>query len=199
MLDMIWELKLNYFAVSPIPIKFFSCFLVLFFNRAHLAISQASQFSSPQSYTLSYCFPVLVSGLFLLLKPFCTLGFTASTLNSATSFTTLLETWLFILFSLWAVHQTVAWEYITIGPFFALLLAAHLPFTNCSGFWSTLVSFIVVVVSWSFVPIWRVDALEVLLLIYAPEFVVHVYGIAVNMVNLFLLFLSNTLVRISLK
>jgi hypothetical protein len=62
-----------------------------------------------------------------------------------------------------------------------------------------LVSFIVVVVSWSFVPIWRVDALEVLLLIYAPEFVVHVYGIAVNMVNLFLLFLSNTLVRISLK
>jgi len=199
MLNAIWELKLNYFAVSPIRIKVFCCLLVLFFNRAHLAISQASQFSSPREYTLSYCFPVLVSGLFLLLEPFCTLSFTASTMNSATSFTTILETWLFILFSLWVVHQIVAWEYITIGPFFALLLAAHLPFTKCSGFWSTLISFIVVVVSWSFVPIWRVDALEVLLLIYAPEFVVHVYGIAVNMVNLFLLFLSNTLVRISLK
>lgn len=199
MLDVIWELKLNYFAVTPIPVKLFSYFLILFLNRAHIAVSEPSWFSTPEKYGSSYCFPIVLSGLFLLIRPLCTLGTTGSTFNIAASFTTILEAWLFILFSLWTVHQMVVWEYITMSPFYSLLLAAHLPFTNAYGIGSFLISFVTVVVSWGVVPIWRVDALEILLLIFSPEVVSHVYGIGIHMVNLFLLFLANTLVRVSLK
>jgi hypothetical protein len=185
--------------VSPIPVKLFCYFLILFMNRAHLAISPLSWFSSPERYSISYCFPIVISGFFLLTRPLCTLGTTGSTFNSAASFTTILEAWLFILFSLWTVHQVVVWGYITVSPFYSLLLAAHLPFTKACGFGSFLISFVTVLVSWGVVPIWRVDALEILLLIFSPEFVCHVYGIGIHMVNLFLLFLANTLVRVSLK
>lgn len=199
MLNVIWELKLNYFAVSPVPVKLFSYFLILFLNRAHLAISQPSWFSSPEKYSVSCCFPILLSGLFLLIRPFCTLGTTGSTFNSAASFTSILEAWLLLMFSLWTVHQTVLWEYITVSPFYSLLLAAHLPFTKAHGCWSYAISFFIVVISWGVVPIWRVDALEVLFLIFSPEILCHVYGIGIHVVNLIILFLSNTLVRISLK
>lgn len=199
MLNDIWALKLNYFTASTISVKIFCCFITLFLNRAHLAMSTSSYFSTPEAYSLAYCFPVLLSGMFLMMKPLFLFSTTGSISSKVAFFTFLLEVFLVVLFSLWTVHQTVVLGYSSVSPFYSLLLAAHLPFIDSYGWGSTFISFITVVVSWGFVPIWRVDALEILFLLFSPEFVIHVYGVCIYMVNLFILFLSNTIARISLK